>query len=195
MTSQVEELKSKANAAFASGKSDEAINLYTQAIALDDKNHVLYSNRSAAYAKSNKYEEALKDAEQCIALKPDFAKGYSRKGAALSFLKRYDEAITAYEEGLKIDPNNQQLRTDLETARKDAPSGFSLFSDPQFMTQLMTNPKARELLKDPETSMLMKKMQQDPNNQSLLTHPKIMKLIGTVLGIDVGTEDDNDFKF
>ncbi len=71
---QVEELKSKANAAFSAGNNDEAIDLYTQAIVLDDKNHVLYSNRSAAYAKSNKYEDALKDAEQCITLKPDFVK-------------------------------------------------------------------------------------------------------------------------
>jgi hypothetical protein len=30
----------------------------------------------------------------------------------------------------------------------------------------MTNPKARELLKDPETAMLMKMMQQQPNNTS-----------------------------
>jgi len=97
-------------------------------------------------------------------------KGYSRKGAALSFLKRYDEAIAVYEEGLKIDPNNQQLLTDLETAQKDAglPSagGLGFFSDPKFITQIMTNPKARELLKDPETAMLMKLMQQQPNNTS-----------------------------
>jgi hypothetical protein len=30
----------------------------------------------------------------------------------------------------------------------------------------MTNPEARELLKDPETAMLMKMMQQQPNNTS-----------------------------
>lgn len=96
--------------------------------------------------------------------------GYSRKGAALSFLKRFDEAIAVYEKGLQIDPNSQQLQTDLATARKDAaePSGGGLgfFSDPQFITQLMTNPKARELLKDPETAMLMKMMQTQPNNSS-----------------------------
>lgn len=70
----MEELKGKANTAFSAGKNDEAIDLYTQAIALDDKNHVLFSNRSAAYAKSNKFEEALKDAEKCLSLKPDFVK-------------------------------------------------------------------------------------------------------------------------
>jgi stress-induced-phosphoprotein 1 len=197
MASQVEELKSKANAAFSAGKNDDAIDLYTQAIALDDKNHVLYSNRSAAYAKSNKYDEALKDAEKCLTLKPDFVKGYSRKGAALSFLKRYDEAITVYQEGLKIDPNNQQLLADLETARRDSDGssgGLGFFSDPKFITQMMTNPKARELLKDPETAMLMKMMQQQPNNTSLLSNPKLMKLIGTVLGIDIGMANEDDIK-
>lgn len=195
MVAQAEELKTKANAAFSAGKNDEAINLYTQAIALDDSNHVLYSNRSAAYAKSSKYEDALKDAEKCISIKPDFVKGYSRKGAALSFLKRYDEAIQVYEEGLKIDPNNQQLLTDLETARKDASAGgLNFFNDPQFISRLMTNPKARELLNDPETAMLMKMMQQQPNNPSLLSNPKIMKLLGAVLGFDVGDEKDFDSK-
>lgn len=195
MATKVEELKSKANSAFSAGNCDQAIDLYTQAIAIDDKNHVLYSNRSAAYAKANKFEDALKDAEKCITLKPDFVKGYSRKGAALSFLKRYDEAIAVYEEGLKIDPTNQQLLTDLETARKDSSpggGGLSFFNDPQFLTQLATNPKARELLKDPETAMLMKLIQQQPNNPSLLSNPKIMKLLGTVLGFEVG--DENDIK-
>jgi len=84
----------------------------------------------------------------------------------LSFLKRYDDAINVYEEGLKIDPNNQQLLNDLETARRDSSGGAGLnfFSDPQFLAQLMSNPKARELMNDPETAMLMKMMQQQPNN-------------------------------
>jgi stress-induced-phosphoprotein 1 len=141
-------------------------------------------------------------------------KGYSRKGAALSFLKRYDDAISVYEEGLKLDPNNQQLLNDLETARRDASGpaggGLNFFSDPQFLTQLMTNPKARELLKDPETAMLVKMMQQQPSNTSyvilwtkfyefiysfrLLSNPKIMKLLGTVLGFEVGDENDLNSK-
>ncbi|CAF1196489.1 unnamed protein product [Rotaria sordida] len=64
------------------------------------------------------------------------------------------------------------------------------------MAQLMTNPKARELLKDPETAMLMRMMQEQPNNTSLLTNSKLLKLIQTVFGIDIGTgnENDNDTK-
>lgn len=55
----------------------------------------------------------------------------------------------------------------MESARKDSTAGsggLPFFSDPQFVTQLMTNPRARELLKDPETAMLLRMMQQQPNN-------------------------------
>ncbi len=69
---QVEAIKSTANAAFLADENDTAVDLYTQAIALDENDYILYNNRSSAYAKLHKYEYALKDAEKCIALKPDF---------------------------------------------------------------------------------------------------------------------------
>lgn len=39
--------------------------------------------------------------------------GYSRKGSALAYLGRYEESVKAYEEGLKLDPNNVQLKDGL----------------------------------------------------------------------------------
>ena len=45
-----EELKAKGNAAFSSKNYDEAIDFFTQGIAIDPNNHVLFSNRSACYA-------------------------------------------------------------------------------------------------------------------------------------------------
>ena len=71
---QAEELKIKGNESLKSNKVDEAIELYTQAIDLDPENHVLYSNRSAAYLLANKYDEALKDAEKTVKLNRDWAK-------------------------------------------------------------------------------------------------------------------------
>ena len=57
-------LKDKGNKAFAAKNYDEAIDLFSQAIALDPQNHVLYSNRSAAKAGKKQWTEALEDAEQ-----------------------------------------------------------------------------------------------------------------------------------
>lgn len=67
-------LKDKGNAALQAGKFDDAIKYYTEAITLDSNNHVLYSNRSAAYAKAGKYVYALEDAEKTVQLKPDWGK-------------------------------------------------------------------------------------------------------------------------
>lgn len=110
-------MKDKGNAALAQNNFEEAIKYYTEAINLDSGNHVLYSNRSAAYAKANKYDLALQDAEKTVQLKPDWGKGYSRQGAALSFLGKVDEAIAAYEKGITVDPNNAQLRDSLNEVR------------------------------------------------------------------------------
>lgn len=55
---------------------------FTQAIAIESENHILYSNRSAVYAAQAEYEKALEDAEKAISIKPDWSKGYARKGAA-----------------------------------------------------------------------------------------------------------------
>jgi stress-induced-phosphoprotein 1 len=55
---------------------------FTQAIALEPNNHVLYSNRSAVYAALSEYQKALDDANKAVQIKPDWAKGWSRKGTA-----------------------------------------------------------------------------------------------------------------
>lgn len=111
-------LKEKGNKALAAGNFEEAIATYTEAIDLDPSNHVLFSNRSAAYAKAGKYELALKDADQTIALNPTWAKGYSRKGSALSYMEKYMEAFEVYQKGLEIDPNNQALQQGQAEIRK-----------------------------------------------------------------------------
>lgn len=106
---KVNELKEKGNQALNAEKYDDAIAAYTEAIALDDKNHVLFSNRSAAYAKAGNFTKALEDAEKTITLNPTWPKGYSRKGVAAAGLQNYMLAFEAYNEGLKYDPQNAIL--------------------------------------------------------------------------------------
>ncbi len=45
-------LQAKGNAAFAAGNHEEAIKHFTEGIAVDPSNHVLYSNRSASYVST-----------------------------------------------------------------------------------------------------------------------------------------------
>ena len=57
-------LKDQGNKAFQAKDYDTAITLFSQAIELDPNNHVLYSNRSAAYAGKKDWSQALVDAEK-----------------------------------------------------------------------------------------------------------------------------------
>jgi stress-induced-phosphoprotein 1 len=68
------EEKNKGNAAMSAGDFKTAIEHYTKAIQHDAQNHVLYSNRSAAFASLKQYGPALDDAEKTIQLKPDWSK-------------------------------------------------------------------------------------------------------------------------
>ncbi|CAG8525898.1 18364_t:CDS:10, partial [Racocetra fulgida] len=109
-----EEYKTLGNQAFSAKEYEKAIECFSKAIELDPSNHVLYSNRSASYSSLKKYDKALEDANKTVELKSDWVKGYSRKGAALHGLGKIQEARETYQEGLKIDPNNAQLKKSLE---------------------------------------------------------------------------------
>ena len=107
---RADEFKVLGNQALETNKFEEAVNDYTEAIKIDPKNHILFSNRSVAYAKLGKYRESLEDAQHAIdILKSDRVEAYSRKGHTLELMKNLTEAIEAYEEALKYDPYNKEL--------------------------------------------------------------------------------------
>ncbi|XP_066281121.1 stress-induced-phosphoprotein 1-like isoform X2 [Branchiostoma lanceolatum] len=199
---KVAELKDQGNRALTSGNTQEAIRLYGEAIKIDPTNHVLYSNRSAALAKASNYELALVDAEKTVELKPDWVKGFSRKGTALSFLGRHEEAKMAYEEGLKLDPENQQLKDGVKDAQAhltgpagSQPIGGNPFAAPGIMKRIEMDPRTKGFLAQPDYMEKLKQLQQNP--QALGNHlqdPRIMTTLSVLLGVDLqqAREEDMD---
>lgn len=98
--------------------ADPRSDKFTQAIAIQPENHILYSNRSAAYASKKDWDSALNDADKTTQIKPDWVKGWGRKGAALHGKGDLAGASDAYESGLKVDPNNAQIKSGLESVKK-----------------------------------------------------------------------------
>lgn len=108
------ELKDQGNAAFTAGNNDLAIQLYSQAIMVDPDNHVILSNRSAAYLKGDFKSKALYDAEKCVQLSPKWSKGYSRLGAAQQALKRFDAAMDTFKKGKHLMYTNESFSFNLQ---------------------------------------------------------------------------------
>ncbi|KAG5971421.1 hypothetical protein E4U55_001228 [Claviceps digitariae] len=203
-----DELKALGNKAIAEKNFDAAIDNFTQAIALQPENHILYSNRSAAYASKKEWDNALQDAEKTTQLKPDWAKGWGRKGAALHGKGDLVGANDAYEEGLKHDANNAQLKSGLASVEKamqheaggmgggfggDPTGGLGqMFNDPNMIQKLANNPKTSSYLADPSFMAKLQQMQRNPGNpQDLFSDPRMIQVLGVLMGVDMEMRDSD----
>ena len=182
-----EALKAKGNEAFSNQKYEEAVDFFTQAIAIDPENQVLYSNRSGSFASLERYQDALVDAEKTITLKPEWSKGYSRKGAALYGLKRFEEALEAYEKGLSLDPQNQSIQNAIQDCKENlAKKSFNPFSSPDALVKLAQNPKTAHLAANPSFRAKLSAIQSNPSLLgSYIQDPDMMAALSVLLGIDI----------
>ncbi|KAJ4811991.1 Hsp70-Hsp90 organizing protein 1 [Rhynchospora pubera] len=195
-----DEAKAKGNAAFSAGRFEEAIQHFSDAISLAPTNHVLYSNRSAAYASLHRYSEALTDAQKTVELKPDWAKGYSRLGAAHVGLGNVEAAVSAYEKGLEYDPANEGLKSGLSDAKAAAarakPSGASpfgqIFSGPDVWSKLAADPTTRGYLQQPDFMKMMREVQKNPNMINMyLQDQRMMNVLGVLLNVKMRAGGDD----
>ena len=67
-------LRAEGNAALKAGRIDSAVEFYSRGLEKYPNDHVLYSNRSAAYLMSKRFQAALTDAQKCTELEPDWCK-------------------------------------------------------------------------------------------------------------------------
>ncbi|KEG10080.1 stress-induced protein sti1 [Trypanosoma grayi] len=192
------ELKNKGNQEFSAGHYTEAAGFFTQAIALDPSNHVLYSNRSACHAALHQYQNALQDAEKCISLKADWAKGYVRHGAALHGLRRYDEAAAAYEKGLAIEPTNAACTDGIAAVKKDKAAAqmhnpFARVFVPECVGKIQAHPRLSLYLLQPDYVRMINEVIKDPSTAHL--YAKDQRFMATFLmlsGIDLPGNDDEE---
>merc|ERR1719421_2706340 len=108
--SAVDTLKEVAIDDFKSEQYERAVKHLTVALSLDEKSHVLYSNRCTAYIALENYDKAMEDADECVRLQPSWAKGYLRRGSVYFRMGQLEKSEVVLKEGLELDPGNDALK-------------------------------------------------------------------------------------
>lgn len=89
-----------------------------RAIALDATNPIYYCNRAAAFSRTGEFQKAIDDCNQAIRYDTNYGKAYGRLGLAYSKMNRHQEAIDAYKNALRIEPDNQDYKNNMEVTQQ-----------------------------------------------------------------------------
>ena len=89
---------------IAKGDFDKAIADDTEAIRLDPKFAVTYSNRALAHDNKGEYAQAIADSDEAIRLNPKIASAHCHRGVALEKQGQYEQAIAEFDQALLLDP-------------------------------------------------------------------------------------------
>lgn len=154
--SEAEALKNDGNTLMKATKFAEALQKYTEAIALDATNPIFFCNRAAAHSSLKNNEAAIEDCRKALALNPKYGRAYGRLGLALTNLNRHREAREAYRIACQLEPDNEAYRNNLavteETLAPDMPPMMDIGS-------LLHNPTlanvATHMLSDPGLQNIM----------------------------------------
>jgi tetratricopeptide (TPR) repeat protein len=99
--------------AYFSQQYEQAIDLFTEALAIDTGEgetdlglDVVYFYRGFAQRQMGSAEAALADYDRAIELNPEFAAAYLNRGAAHYHLGEIEEAVADYTRAVELDPEN-----------------------------------------------------------------------------------------
>jgi tetratricopeptide (TPR) repeat protein len=91
------------NIRLKQSRLDEAIALFSKAVAIDDHFAMAYNNWGISLERQHKHDEALKMYQKAIRVDRHFAAGYDNWGGLLVKQKDYPGAIAMYEKALTRD--------------------------------------------------------------------------------------------
>jgi serine/threonine-protein phosphatase 5 len=111
-------LKNKGNEAFKNKDWPTAIEYYTKAIDLDDKQAAFYTNRAQANIKLEAYGYAIADATKAIEIDPQFAKAYYRRAVANTAILKHADAIHDWKVVVRKNPADKMAKAQYDACQK-----------------------------------------------------------------------------
>lgn len=145
--SNINELKSKGNEAYANGEYKKATHLYRDAIMLNPKNPVLYSNRAMAFLKLENWDMVLKDADLGLtSIENDGTQSKIRvkllwrKAVALRHKNDLNGAEKILIEAKNISPDNKSVLSEIKILNEEiSASKKRKFENEIILSNLETN--------------------------------------------------------
>ncbi|KAK5702928.1 Palmitoyl-protein thioesterase 1 [Elasticomyces elasticus] len=111
-------LKNKGNDAFKAKDWPGAIEYYTKAIELNDKEPSFFTNRAQANIKLEAYGCAIADATKAIEINPDFIKAYYRRAVANTSILKHSDAIHDWKVVVRKNPADKTAKAQYEACQK-----------------------------------------------------------------------------
>ena len=129
-----------------------------------------YCNRAAAHSKLNNHYAAIEDCKRAIDMDPKYGKAYGRMGLAYSSVDRHKEAVECFEEALKLEPENESYKMNLDLAKEK--SAAPAAARPAFPAGMMGGGPGgmdlNALLGNPALMNMATSMLSDPNMQNMM---------------------------
>ena len=105
------------NALYAQKKYHNAVEVFSQAIALCPTT-ANYGHRAAAFMAMKNFEKALQDNTKSIEIDPSFIKGHLRVAQCHCAMADYSSAISSYQRVLALKPKNKVAKIALENLKQ-----------------------------------------------------------------------------
>jgi Tfp pilus assembly protein PilF len=103
-------------ALYQTGKPDEAIEQFQQALGIKPDYAEAHYDLGVALAHTGKIEEAIAHYEQALGINPDYAEAHNNLGTALAQAGKIGEAIAHLEQALRINPDYAEAHNNLGNA-------------------------------------------------------------------------------
>ncbi len=94
--------------AYKSGSYVKAIDLFTQALAVDREDLNTYLQRGFCYSLTGQYDAAIADFTSVIDRKKDHLWAYISRGSAYKKAGKFDLALKDFDTVLQLDPRNEE---------------------------------------------------------------------------------------
>lgn len=199
---KAEDLKKQGNAHLQKGEMQKALDLYSQAISINNQNAVFFANRSVCYCRLKDYEKAILDAMESIEIDPNYVKGYNRLGTAYKGAGDLQKAKDAFQqvvdrskEGSTSWSHCKRQIEELErqssggTQPASAPGGLDMSGLGSLLGGLGGGPgglNLGDLLKNPMMQQMAQNLMSDPNAmsqmQGMMNNPEFMQNMQNMMG-------------